>query len=861
MVVYICEPSGDFAGTYYSSGVSAQLGWQSADFLNDPGFWASHIHPADKERVNAGLSELLENNHHRHEYRFQHKDGSYRWIEDVMRLEHDASGDPVRIVGYRTDISRQKQAEQSKHDSEAQYRSIIDNMAEMFYRTDLDGRVVMVSPAVEELLGYTPDETTGRELANHYVDPEGRAKFLDILASNNGIVRDYQTELRRKDGSTVWVSTNSQYVRDGEGNIVGVEGTVRNITEQKRAEQALSDSETRYRQLAELSPDGMFVHVDGEIVFANDSLARILAVPSPDHFLGKMSFDLLAPEHRARALERRDDLMRGDVLELEQFEYLRSDGSRVSVANSGTLVSWDNKPAVLVLVRDITEREEAKSALRESRDQLRLITDNLPVWITYIDTDLCYRFVNKTSIDWHAQPVEEIIGKSISELLGPDYEKLRSRIDRALAGEQLTFVENVAFPDGVRRTIRATYIPHFGATGRVEGYFTLSEDISELQRTEEALRQAQKMEAVGQLTGGVAHDFNNLLAVILGNAELLHDQIDNNQLLATIERAATRGADLTQRLLAFSRQQVLEPRSIDLKELIPGLEDLLRRTLGEPITVVTDIPAEIWPVLADPGQFENALLNLAINARDAMPSGGILEIGCGNVQLRDGDSRVADEVPAGYYVQITVRDTGTGIPDDLLEHVFEPFYSTKGVGEGSGLGLSMVYGFARQSGGDTAIESSPGKGTEVKLFLPRSEVATVPDVHTQDNDLKWGMGEAILVLEDNPDVRAFAVEALEGLSYRVLEATDANTAMLVLEEEAGDVDLLLCDVVLPGGVSGPEFAAKAKDLYPKLKLVFMSGYAADLYTDDRIPGFDETLLPKPYRRVDLAKVIHDSLTA
>jgi len=857
VVVYTCEPDGDFATTFISPGVSALLGWEASDFLTDPSFWGSHIHPDDKGRVLSGISSLFENDHYSLEYRFRHKDGSYRWMSDMLQLERNESGEPVRIVGYWMDISAQKQAKQ-----------------------------------------------------------------------------------------------------------------------------ALSDSEIRYRQMAELSPDGIFVHVDDEIVFANAKLAQILETSSPADLFGTPAIELIAPEYRERIIRRRCEVMNGEITKLEQSEFLRSDGSRVAVEHSGGLISWEGSPAILVLVRDVSEREAAARALRESderfrgviensptslslkdpegrfrlvnsrftewfgkrpeeligktvpdiwpkdhsdtvlaldrkvmetgrtheldhdvlfadgtlhsvvvtkfpvlgsdnkiigigtinsdvtervaaeravvesRDQLRLITDNLPAWITYIDDQQHYRFVNKTCTEWLARPDEEIVGKTISEIMGQEYEKIGHRIEMTLAGEQQSYVNCITYRDGATRTIHVTNVPHWGPAGNIVGFFSLVEDISELQQAEEALRQAQKMEAVGQLTGGVAHDFNNLLAVILGNTELLENEIGDNPLLTTIDHAATRGAELTQRLLTFARQQALQPKSIDLRELIPGLDDLFRLTLSEQVKIAIHVPEGIWPVTADPGQLESALLNLAINARDAMPEGGVLEINCENVQVPD-----SDRVAAGDYVQIAVRDSGSGMRADVLEHVLEPFFTTKDVGEGSGLGLSIVYGFVRQSGGDATIESEPGTGTEVKLLLPRSEVTNMLNEPTQGEDMKCGQGheEAILVLEDDPDVRSFAVAALEGLGYRVHEAADANAALQVLEEEADNLDLLLSDVVLPGGVSGPELAAKAKDLYPKLKLVFMSGYAADLYTHDKIPGFDEILLTKPFRLAELSKAVQATL--
>jgi PAS domain S-box-containing protein len=721
----------------FNAGAEQIFGYTSDEILGEsieklipPAFRAGHA-----EHISAFAGEAVTSRrmNDRSEIAGCRKDGE-AFPAEASITKAEIGGQTIFTVILR-DISGRKRTEDALHASEDRYRSIIENMADTFYRTDIDGRLVMASPSAEELLGYTPDEVIGMDLAGLYADPEGRAKFLETLSNSTGGVRDYQAELRRKDGSTVWVSSNAQYVRDSDGNVTGVEGTV----------------------------------------------------------------------------------------------------------------------------RDITEKRQAERAVVESRDQLRLVTDNLPVLIVYIDAQKRYRFANKTCSEWYALPIRDILEKTVPEVLGDEFTKFNARIARTLAGELQTFVETVTYPDGVTRTVQVTYIPHREADGSIDGYFSLTEDISELQRTEEALRQAQKMEAVGQLTGGVAHDFNNLLAVILGNTELLQDEIGDHNQITLIDRAATRGAELIQRLLSFSRQQALQPQSIDLTELLPSLDELFRRTLGAQINISMEVPEGVWPVTADPGQLENALLNLAINARDAMPDGGVLEIRCENTQLPCDSLPASDEVAAGDYVQIAVRDTGAGMPEEVREHAFEPFYTTKDVGEGSGLGLSMVYGFARQSGGNAIIESEPGTGTEIKLLLPRSEVTTMTDELLQGKDRKRGQGETILVLEDDPDVRSFAVNALQGLGYQVHEAADATAAMQVLEDEADKLDLLLSDVVLPGGVSGPEFVAKARDLFPDLKLVFMSGYAADLYTKDKIPGFDEILLTKPFRLAELADAVHGTL--
>jgi CheY-like chemotaxis protein len=367
------------------------------------------------------------------------------------------------------------------------------------------------------------------------------------------------------------------------------------------------------------------------------------------------------------------------------------------------------------------------------------------------------------------------------------------------------------------------------------------------------------MEAVGQLTGGVAHDFNNLLAVIMGNAELLTTASRGEAvtLAQRIVRAAQRGGELTQRLLAFSRRQPLRPQTIDLGVLARDMTELIERTLGETITVETDAAPGLWPALADPGQVENALLNLAINARDAMAGGGRLVIRCRNVTLDESYVAHNPEAEPGEYVMLAVRDTGGGMTREVREHAFEPFFTTKEVGQGSGLGLSMVYGFAQQSNGYLAIDSTPGAGTEVSLYLPRATSAA-PVVETPPPvESPRGRGETVLVVEDDADVRAMTVDMVESLGYRVVAAGDAAAALETLAAEA--VDLMLSDIVLPGGASGSELADRARERFPGLKVVFMSGYSADALRGRTGLPAGTLLLDKPFEKQALAKGLRDTL--
>ena len=387
----------------------------------------------------------------------------------------------------------------------------------------------------------------------------------------------------------------------------------------------------------------------------------------------------------------------------------------------------------------------------------------------------------------------------------------------------------------------------------------VAHDVTERKRAEEQLRQAQKMEAVGQLTGGVAHDFNNLLTVILGNAQVLEERLGREDAeLGQIIQATKRGAELNHRLLAFSLQQPLRPQAIDLGDLVSGMSEMLTRALSETIEIETLVAADLENALADPGQVENALLNLALNARDAMPVGGRLTIECANVQIDDDYVAENPEAIAGAYVVLAVTDEGTGMTDEVQAHAFEPFFTTKEVGQGSGLGLSMIYGFAKQSGGHVNIYSEAGKGTTVKLYLPRADATMHAESPNKVEEIPLGRGEVILVIEDDPGVRALTVRILEGLNYKVKDAFNAAAAHKVLANERS-VDLVLSDVVLPGGASGPEFAEEAHKTHPYLKVIFMSGYPAEAARRNGFLDSGRVLLNKPFEKHELAKAIRDAL--
>jgi signal transduction histidine kinase/CheY-like chemotaxis protein len=397
-------------------------------------------------------------------------------------------------------------------------------------------------------------------------------------------------------------------------------------------------------------------------------------------------------------------------------------------------------------------------------------------------------------------------------------------------------------------------------------------------RTEETLRQAQKLEAVGQLTGGIAHDFNNLLTIIIGNLDTLKRRLvavvagetPPGQNLVGLVDVATQGAQsaarLTHRLLAYARRQPLEPVRCDLNRLVSSMSELLRRTLGEPIHIETVLAGGLWPTFADVNQLENALLNLAINARDAMPDGGRLTIETANIFLDDAYAARFGDVRSGQYVLLSVSDTGTGIPPELMDKVFEPFFTTKGHGEGSGLGLAMVHGFVKQSGGHVRLYSEVGHGTSVNMYLPRmheEEGAAVPAERTVASataTFAARPGEAVLIVEDNAGVRQYASDALADLGYRVYQASDAASAIAIAGGNAR-IDLLFSDVVLPGGMNGRELAARIAQRRPGIGLLFTTGYTRNAIVHQGRLDADVNLVSKPYTQRDLARKVREILDA
>jgi PAS domain S-box-containing protein len=515
----------------------------------------------------------------------------------------------------------------------------------------------------------------------------------------------------------------------------------------------------------------------------------------------------------------------------------------------------------LGLARQWWLREDSERALRDNLEQHQLVTENVPALIVHVGADGHIRYANRVAIEWYAQPSADAARtRKIDDFIDPlRLGEWRLKVEAALAGRTTRGEEKAVFPDGCERWCETIRVPDCGQDGTVRGYFVLSVDITERKRIEDELRQAQKIEAIGQLAGGIAHDSNNMLAATLGNLDLLLDALppDDASCRGMAERAieaAERVADLNRRLLAFARKQTLQPQITDVNQLVSGMATILRRTLGETIEIEVEQQEMLWRCLIDPTQLQNALLNLAINARDAMAGSGRVTIRTANAvldqPLDDGDERI---VP-GDYVTIAVSDMGAGMPPEIARRVFEPFFTTKGVGEGSGLGLSMVYGFARQSGGTVLISSRVAHGTSVTLYLPSAGPAPANEPRADATPpSRRKTGELILVVEDNPLVGQMASTMLSSMGYTPVIVIDAASAIAEMERSA-PISLLLTDILLPGGMTGFDLARQARRRWPDLPILFMSGFADPSLVPDDFRS-NTKLLRKPFRLGQLSEAI------
>lgn len=619
---------------------------------------------------------------------------------------------------------------------------------------------------------------------------------------------------------------------------------------------ALRESEERYRQVVERFPEMVSILQDGKIEYINPSGVKLFRGTSPDDLVGRPVMDLVHPDSRDLAEKRLRDLMEeGKETPQEEAKFLRLDGTVVDVEVFAISTAYRGRPAVLGIIKDITERKRAEEALRSSSETLQALVNSSPLAIVTFDPDGNIRMWNPAAERMFGWKAEEVIGRPHPIVPVDKQEEFGELREFALGGGMFTDRELCRLrKDGSYIDISVSTAPLRDVSGAISSIMSIITDISERKRAEEALRlseeqlrQAQKMEAVGRLAGGIAHDFNNLLMAITGYSELLLERVGDNEPMwreiDEIRKAGVRAASLTRQLLAFSRRQVLQPKLLDLNTVVLSVERMLRRLIGEDVELVTALGEELGKVKADPGQIEQVIMNLAVNSRDAMPGGGKLVLRTANVDVSKGDASRSFDVPAGVWVMLSVSDTGTGMSEEVKAHLFEPFFTTRE--KGTGLGLATVYGIVRQSGGHVRVDSEPGRGTTMEIYLPRlSGTADLQEETSTPAGFSGGR-ETILVAEDEDMVRDLVCEILKRSGYTVLEARNGEEALEVAARHLDPIHLVVTDMVMPR-MGGHDLAERLVPLRPEMKVLFMSGYTDKVSLHHRVLNREAAFLQKPF---------------
>ena len=627
-------------------------------------------------------------------------------------------------------------------------------------------------------------------------------------------------------------------------------------------------AEQNYHSIFENAVEGIFQSTpEGRFITVNPSLARILGYDSPEDII-EIITDIthqLYVDPESRAVSARIHEEHGGIEGFE-FEAYRKDGEKIWLSLNRRSVRDENGVELYRegSIEDITERKQAEEELRQSEQRYRLLFDRnpQPMWVYDMET-LSFLEVNGAAIHHYEYSREEFLTMTIKDICPPDgVPNLLANISSITSQYEEAGTWKHRKKDGtiIDVEITAHDLTFYGRPAQM----VLAYDVTERTVLEEQLRQSQKMEAVGQLAGGIAHDFNNLLTVITGYSDLTLRRLDHESpfrsSLEEIRKAGERAASLTRQLLAFSRKQVLQPKVIQLNAVVADVDKMLRRLIGEDIDPLTLLEPSLGQIKADPGQIEQVILNLAVNARDAMPQGGKLTIETANVYLDNQYARRHTVIQPGHYVMLAVSDTGSGIDAETQVRMFEPFFTTKEHGKGTGLGLSTVYGIVRQSGGHLWVYSEVGKGTTFKIYLPRVDGVTERD-EARDTPAELPLGrETVLLTEDEEQVRQMIRTILEMGGYRVLEASGGEEALTLYEQHEGQIDLIMTDVVMPG-ISGRELAQSLETLHPGIRVLYMSGYTDDAIVRHGLLDQEIAFLQKPFTPDALMRKVREVLDA
>jgi PAS domain S-box-containing protein len=775
------------------------------------------------------------------------------------------------------DVTDRKHAEDELFASKEMLGLVLDTIPQRVFWKDTNSVFVGCNVAFaanlglgdpSELIGKTDFDLNGPVEAELY-----RADDRRVMASGVPKV-DYEEPHTRPDGSPGWARTSKVPLTDADGEVVGLLGTYEDITDRKRAEDSLERSERFLNSIINNIPHMIFVKDSRDLRFVEFNRAgEQLMGLNRSEIIGKSDYDLSpGPEAEFFLAKDREVLARGEILDIPEEAHTRGPaGARVLHTKKIPILDEEGNPLYLLgIAEDITDRKRAEEALRESEERYRRITETITDYVFTVRVEDgvavetvhgagCVAVTGYTPEELASNP-----GLWINMVEPDDREAVSEQAREILRDARVGSIEHrIVRKDGAQRWVRNTPVPRLDASGRLVAYHGLIQDITERRALQDQLLHAQKMEGIGRLAGGVAHNFNNLLTAILGYVEMskmdlptdLPDDHPVRQDLAEIAAAGQRAASLTRQLLSFAAKQIVAPVRFDLSSLVADSLNMLRRLLGDNIEITALLEPGLGSVKADSGQIQQVLVNLAVNAGDAMPDGGRLVIETAAELVDDDYAESHPGCVAGWHVRLTVTDTGSGMTEEVRSHLFEPFYTTKARGKGTGLGLATCHGIVQQMGGHIRVYTELGQGTSFRIFLPMVDGPVDQPAAGCAEPAPSGT-ETVMVVEDEPSVRRLAVLALRARGYSVLEAADGAAALDVARRVGSQLDLVVSDVVMPG-ISGPELVKRLAVIVPGAKALLMSGHAKRDVLPGDLDDLSLAFLPKPFTPDRLARKVRD----
>jgi len=788
--------------------------------------------------------------------------GAKRWVEVRAKTFREFTGDTWFIAQLKDITEFHKLAEKLRLE-ENLFQSLLENIPDCIYFKNKELKYMLINRAHAKLIGEKkPEEATGKSDLD-YFDSSFAEKATQtdrkILNTREPLINKHELVVLR-DGREKWMATSKVPLTDENGDIIGLVGISRDITDRVLIFNALKQTEEKFRTLFEAAPDGYYLmNMDGEIVDVNRS-AELLIGYKKDELIGRYFLDpgFLPKTETTKALKMLERVRKGNPVGPTVFRMIRKDGRPIDIEIRSIPAKIGNEELILGIGRDITFRQQQETQIRK----LATVIEQASEYILITDLEGRIEYANPVFEKITGYTREEAIGKLPKFLLSEKHPDslFQDHLEIVSRGKTWSGTIIKKRKDGSEFYTETTIFPIRNEQGKIINFASVSRDITREKNLERQFHQAQKMEAIGRLAGGVAHDFNNILTVIRGFSDLMLSKIKPDhpfyKEILQIHKASERAANLTNQLLAFSRRQMIQPQVINLNNILRDMERMLFRLIGEDIQLELILDKKLGNIKIDPGQVEQIVMNLVVNARDAMPTGGKITIETSNVYL---DQSYVDEhllIKTGDYIFLAISDTGKGMDEDTRNRIFEPFFTTKK--EGSGLGLSTVYGIVKQNDGNIWVYSESGKGTTFKIYFPRIDE---PTTFERERELKidtFRGSETILLVEDDQAVRELAREILAENGYTVLEAENGQVALSVIKQYRQPIHLLLTDVVMPE-MSGKELAERIKKIHPEIKILYMSGYTENAITHHGVLANETEFIQKPFPPIIMLEKIRKIL--